>query len=178
MLSTRGGETDFSTASRRRGRRGRHGRTAADHQTPPASMTKPVDTGKRTCIVRKLKLEAGPNLSRSRSASSPRARGKRRWAAPHSASVYRRLIHKPHAGAATNVLPLTGRTITLRIQSISKKNDASETIIGRSYNDGHREDVMKRISAVAAVLSSLLMATALTPAGAADMTFERALNVA
>jgi len=25
-------------------------------------MTKPLDTGKRTCIVRNLKLEAGPNL--------------------------------------------------------------------------------------------------------------------
>src|SRR3954468_2338825 len=37
---------------------------------------------------------------------------------------------------------------------------------------------MKGLSVAGAVLSSLLMATALTPVGAADMTFERALNAA
>src|SRR5215467_14426794 len=39
-------------------------------------------------------------------------------------------------------------------------------------------DVMKRLSGAGAMLSALLMATALTPANAADMTHERALNTA
>src|SRR5262244_2328070 len=39
-------------------------------------------------------------------------------------------------------------------------------------------DVMKTLSGAGAMLSALLMATALTPANAADMTHERALNTA
>ena len=39
-----------------------------------------------------------------------------------------------------------------------------------------REDAMKTLISLGMVTASLLMASSLTPARAADMTFERALN--